>query len=179
MRQENYWELRIPLVQWFSTFLLLQSFDTGPLVAVTNNLKLFSSLLHNCNFVTVLNHNVTVFSSGLRWSLSKGHLTLRGILTHKMRIIALVPLFQGTCLHSKQNIWNIWPQLYREIVKLQAPASDTWSPGHHSIAGFVNFDCGMEEKIIIPCSTHTILKGLWSYLVPGNSVCLPVHNIES
>jgi hypothetical protein len=42
------------LRQWFSTFML-QAFNTVPPVVVTPTIKLFSLLLHNCNFATIMN----------------------------------------------------------------------------------------------------------------------------
>jgi hypothetical protein len=48
-------------VQWFSTLLMLQPFNTVPYVVVTPAIKLLSLLLHNCNFATVMNHNVNSF----------------------------------------------------------------------------------------------------------------------
>jgi hypothetical protein len=38
------------LKQWFSTFLVLWPFNTVHCVVVTPTIKLFSLLLHNCNF---------------------------------------------------------------------------------------------------------------------------------
>ena len=51
------------LERWFSTFLILQAFNTVP-HGMKSNHKLFSLLLHNCNFATVMRHdeNIYVFS---------------------------------------------------------------------------------------------------------------------
>ena len=46
------------LHQWFSSFLMLQPFNTVPPVAMTPTIKLFSLLLHNCNFATVMKYDV-------------------------------------------------------------------------------------------------------------------------
>lgn len=43
--------------QWFSTFLMLQTFNTA---VVTLNQKIISLLLYSCNFATVVNSNVNV-----------------------------------------------------------------------------------------------------------------------
>ena len=51
----------IHLSQWLSTFLTLGSFNTVPHVEVTNNQKIISLLFHNCNFVTVMNHNINIW----------------------------------------------------------------------------------------------------------------------
>lgn len=50
----------------FSTFLTPPFFPTVPHVAVTPTIKLFSLLPHNCNFITVVNHNVS--TSVFWWS---------------------------------------------------------------------------------------------------------------
>lgn len=39
-------------------------FNTAPPVAVTPTLKLFSSLLYNCNFASVVNCNINIFCTG-------------------------------------------------------------------------------------------------------------------
>lgn len=62
--------------QWFSTFLLLWLVCLLMLWLLT--IKLFSVLLHNCNFVTVMNHSVNMFADGLRWPLWKGRLISKG-----------------------------------------------------------------------------------------------------
>lgn len=43
---------------WFSTFLMMQPFNTVPYSVVTPNHKIDLLLLRNCNFSTVMNHNV-------------------------------------------------------------------------------------------------------------------------
>ena len=48
------------LNQWFSTFLLLQLFNTVPHVVVTLNHKIVSLPLHSCNFATVMSCNVNI-----------------------------------------------------------------------------------------------------------------------
>jgi hypothetical protein len=46
-------------VQWFSTFPMLRPFNTAPYVVVSPpTIQLFSWLLYNCNFATVINHSV-------------------------------------------------------------------------------------------------------------------------
>jgi hypothetical protein len=49
--------------QWFSTSLMLRPFDTVPYVVVTPppTITLFSLLLNNCYFATVMKHNVNIF----------------------------------------------------------------------------------------------------------------------
>jgi hypothetical protein len=51
-----------PLEQWFSTFLVLQLFNTVPHAVVTlpTHRKIILLLLHNCNFASVMNHNVNI-----------------------------------------------------------------------------------------------------------------------
>lgn len=50
------------------------------------NIKFFSFILPNCGFVTVMNHKqISVFSNGFRWPLQNGHLTFKGVITHKLR----------------------------------------------------------------------------------------------
>jgi hypothetical protein len=42
----------------FSAFIMLQPFNTVPHAMVTSpTIKLFSLLLHNCNFAMVIDHN--------------------------------------------------------------------------------------------------------------------------
>ena len=45
------------------------SFNTVPYVVVTSNHKIISSLLHNCNFTTVVERSVNIFGDS---GLSKG-----------------------------------------------------------------------------------------------------------
>jgi hypothetical protein len=45
----------------FPTFPMLQPFNTVPHVVVTLTVKLFSLLLHNCNFAIVMKHNINIF----------------------------------------------------------------------------------------------------------------------
>lgn len=47
--------------QWFSTFLILGPFNTVPHTVMTPVIELFSLLLHNSNFVTVMIPNVNTF----------------------------------------------------------------------------------------------------------------------
>jgi hypothetical protein len=50
-----------------STFLMLQPFNTVSYVVTPPNHKLFSLLLCNCNFYTIINHNVNIsVVSGLK-----------------------------------------------------------------------------------------------------------------
>jgi hypothetical protein len=46
---------------------MLQPFNTVPHVVVTPNIKLFSLLLHNCNFASVLNCSVNICISLRSW----------------------------------------------------------------------------------------------------------------
>ena len=48
------------LTQWFSTFLVLQPFNTVSHVVVTPNHNIISLLLYNCNFATIVNYNVNI-----------------------------------------------------------------------------------------------------------------------
>ena len=61
---------------WFSTFLMLWTFNIVPHVAVTPTIKFVLLLLHNCYFVT-LNDRKYLFSDDFRWPLWKGHSTLQ------------------------------------------------------------------------------------------------------
>lgn len=47
--------------QWFSTFPMPHLFKTVPHVVVTSNHEIISLLLHNCNFTTLMNHNVNIW----------------------------------------------------------------------------------------------------------------------
>jgi len=47
------------LEQWFSTFLMLQSFNIITHVVVTPNHEIISLLLHKYNFATAMNCDVT------------------------------------------------------------------------------------------------------------------------
>ena len=51
----------IPL-QWLPTFLMLQPFNTVPHGVVTSNHKTIPLLRHNCNFATIMNHNINVYA---------------------------------------------------------------------------------------------------------------------
>lgn len=46
---------------WFATFLILQSFNSVPHTVVNPNHEIILLLLHNCNFATILNHNVNIW----------------------------------------------------------------------------------------------------------------------
>jgi len=50
----------IKLEPWFSNFLMLWPFNTVPYVVVNPTIKLSLLLLHNCNFSTVMNHNLNI-----------------------------------------------------------------------------------------------------------------------
>ena len=50
----------VPLIQWFSTSLMLQPFNTIPYIVVNPNFKIMLLLLHNYNFVTFMNLNVNI-----------------------------------------------------------------------------------------------------------------------
>lgn len=52
------------LEQGFSTFLMLQPSNTVSHVVVTTDYKFISLLLHNCNFASVMNHNVNIWYAG-------------------------------------------------------------------------------------------------------------------
>ena len=52
------WKILLGL--WLSSFLVLWPFNTVPHVVVTPTIKLFSLLLHNCNFATVMNNNANI-----------------------------------------------------------------------------------------------------------------------
>ncbi|MEX5533301.1 hypothetical protein, partial [Pseudomonas syringae] len=58
----SYTEEELPKAkdQWISTFLMLQPLNTVLHVEVTPTIKLFVLLFHNCNFATVMNHNVNI-----------------------------------------------------------------------------------------------------------------------
>lgn len=45
---------------------MLHPFNTVPHAVVTPSIKLFSLLLYNCNFVTVMNHDVIICA--FQWS---------------------------------------------------------------------------------------------------------------
>lgn len=67
------------LRQWFSTFITLWLFNLVPLPVVIPNYPKLYMLLHNYNFITVMNHDVTIYTSDIpRWSLWKSHLTPSG-----------------------------------------------------------------------------------------------------
>ena len=60
------------LAQWSLTFTMLWPFNTVHGV-MTPNHKIISLLLHNCNFVTVINHNVNIWYAGyLTWDSQRG-----------------------------------------------------------------------------------------------------------
>jgi hypothetical protein len=51
------------LEQWFSTFLMLQPFNTAPHGVVTPpTIRLFLLRLRSCNFATVVSHNVNIYA---------------------------------------------------------------------------------------------------------------------
>lgn len=57
------------IMHWFSTFLLLWPFNEVPHIWWQPFLKLFSLLLSNCDFTTVMNFNVNIcIFDGLRWT---------------------------------------------------------------------------------------------------------------
>ena len=49
------------LGQWFSTFLMLQLFNTIPQVVVTLTIKLILLILHNSHFATVMNCGINIW----------------------------------------------------------------------------------------------------------------------
>lgn len=84
------------LKQWLSAILMMQPFNTAPHV-VTPTIKLFLSLLHDCNFTTVMNHSVNILSFWMaRVTPGKGsfdphlpnthtHKHTQRIVTHRLR----------------------------------------------------------------------------------------------
>jgi hypothetical protein len=79
-----------PLEQWFSTFLKLQPLNTVPHGVVTPD-HLFSLLLHNCNFVTVMDHNVNTLQ------------TPKGVTTLRLRTTAL-----ATRISTMRELSFLW-----------------------------------------------------------------------
>ena len=59
---------------------MLQPFNTVPHVMVTDNPKIISLLLHNCNFATVMNHNVNFWYAGNLYVTP-----MKGLLTYTLR----------------------------------------------------------------------------------------------
>ena len=51
-------QCRNSLVQWFSTFLMLQPFNTS--CCADPNHKIIPLLLHDCNFATLTNRNANI-----------------------------------------------------------------------------------------------------------------------
>jgi len=64
--QSLHWDSRFMLALGFSNFRKLQPFNTVLHVMVTPIVKLFPLLLHNCNFATVMSHNINNFWGGCR-----------------------------------------------------------------------------------------------------------------
>ena len=58
-------------------------FNTVPHVVVTPNYKIILWLLHNCNVVTVINHNVNIWYAGYLIC------DLKGVTTHRLRTTGL------------------------------------------------------------------------------------------
>jgi hypothetical protein len=67
--------------QWLSPFLMLRPFNAAPHV-LTPTIKLFSMLLQNCNFSTVMSHNINTWYVGylifnpcerVVWPPQRGH----------------------------------------------------------------------------------------------------------
>lgn len=57
-----------------SAFLTPHPFNTAPHVVLTPIIRLCLLLLHNCNLATLMTY-MSLFPSGLRWPLWKGHWT--------------------------------------------------------------------------------------------------------
>jgi hypothetical protein len=56
-------QIPFPVHHWFSIFLMLWPFNTVPLLCCGDpppKHKIISLLLHNCNFVAVMNHNINI-----------------------------------------------------------------------------------------------------------------------
>ena len=69
---------------WVSTFLILQLLNTVSHVVVNPNHKIISLLLHNCNFATVVNHNVNILYAGYLICNSP-----KVVMVHRLRITVL------------------------------------------------------------------------------------------
>ena len=63
-------------------------FTLVPHIVVTPNYKIISLLLHNCNFSTVMYHDVEIWYAGYLM----GHSTLQGVETHRLRTMVLKAL---------------------------------------------------------------------------------------
>lgn len=75
--------LHFALGQRFSTFWMLQPFNKFFMLwPPPPILKLFSMVLHDCNFATIRNCYVKIFSDSLRWPLWKGCSTPKMVMTH-------------------------------------------------------------------------------------------------
>lgn len=89
------------LYQWWSTFLMLWSFHRVSYIVVTPTIKLFSFLLHTCNFVTVRKHYVHIFKDR---ELPKGLQPVRW----EHCSLAMPPQIQSVPLQNKwqKGLWN-------------------------------------------------------------------------
>ena len=86
-----YLQIMKTLHQWFSAFLIFWAFNTVSHIVVIPTTKLFLLVLHNCNFATVMNHNINVcgFFYVLKQHLWKGHLMPKCVTTHRLRTTSL------------------------------------------------------------------------------------------
>lgn len=56
----SWWVQGQPLHPWFSTFLMVQPFNTVPHIMVTQTITLFPLLLPYCNFAAVVSRNINM-----------------------------------------------------------------------------------------------------------------------
>ena len=108
----------VPLLQWFSTFLMLWPFSTVPYAVVTPNHKIILLLPHNCNFAVIINCNANTWymtleaeshystSSPIRSCLQKPRLSLSISMGWASRCFLLCMQIHKT---SPQAFWGLFP----------------------------------------------------------------------
>lgn len=93
-----------------STFLMLQTISIPPGVVVTPNQNIILLLFHNCNVVTVMNHNVNTYLCFLTVLGEPGE----GVVTHRLRMAATerasATFFRVACYFDLCN--HQWSQCY-------------------------------------------------------------------
>jgi hypothetical protein len=83
--------------------------------------KLSLLLFHNCNFATIMNHNVKcMFSDDLWWPLWKGHSSPKEVMTRRLRTTGLEAQEKTTNAGSFQYRGGRLSNLYPGILPLSS-----------------------------------------------------------
>ena len=108
---------------------MLWPFNTAPCAVVTPTIKLFSFLLYNCDFATVMDCNINICVFWWSWvTPMKGLLGLQGGEIHRMRTTALAGLPEVPSMALINSYFYAVPDWAPPINYCVPSFGNTWSP---------------------------------------------------